>query len=104
MLDPPDPLERRVRIGRELGVIAGSAPLLIDVESLQLLVNGQPAGGLFAGLFANNGPGRVCITIVNQDFTVGTGQAFSLRLGVTDLAGAFVGPAVIPVANAPGSV
>jgi outer membrane autotransporter protein len=87
---------------RELGVISGSAPLLIDPASLQLLVNGQPAGTLVAVPFANNGPGHVCITIANTDFTIGAGQAFSLQLRVTNLAGAADGPKPVPVTNAPG--
>lgn len=89
---------------RELGVIAGSAPLLIDPSTLQILVNGQTAGGLGVALFPNNGPGHVCIGIFNQDFTVGTGQAFSLQLVVTDLGGIRVGPVTVPITNTPGSV
>ena len=88
---------------RELGVIAGSAPLQIDPSSLQILVNGQTAGGLGVALFPNNGPGRVCISIFNQDFTVGPGQAFSLQLTVNDLAGIRVGPATVPITNTPGT-
>ncbi|HET9445856.1 MAG TPA: hypothetical protein VFO35_06340, partial [Steroidobacteraceae bacterium] len=65
---------------RELGAIRGSAPLIIDETTLDILVNGNTVGGLSAVLFPNNGPGRVCVGIVNQDFTVGTGQAFSLRI------------------------
>jgi outer membrane autotransporter protein len=89
---------------RELGAIRGSAPLLIDPSSLDILVNGQTVGGLSTALFPNNGPGHVCISIVNQDFTVGTGQAFSLRVAVTNLAGERVGPAIIPIINAPGPI
>src|SRR5688572_16257111 len=77
---------------RELGAIRGSAPLIIDESTLNILVNGQTVGGLNAVLFPNNGPGRVCIGIVNQDFTVGTGQAFALSFALTNLAGQRVGP------------
>src|SRR5688572_8667670 len=87
---------------RELGVIAGSAPLVLDVEALQILVNGQTAGGLTAVLFPNNGPGRVCVSIINQDFTVGTGQAFTLQLAVSNLAGQLSPPVIIPITNTPG--
>jgi outer membrane autotransporter protein len=89
---------------RELGVIAGSAPLLIDPSSLQLLVNGQPTGLLTAGLFPNNGPGRVCVTFANVDFTFGPGQAFTLQFVVTNLAGTRVGSAPITITNTPGPV
>jgi outer membrane autotransporter protein len=89
---------------RELGVISGSAPLLIDGQSVQILVNNQTAGGLLAAVTPNDGPGNVCIAILNQDFTVGTGQAFSLRLRVTNLAGESVGPAIIPITNTPGPI
>src|SRR6185295_9070023 len=89
---------------RELGVIAGSAPLLIDPSSLQLLVNGQPTGILTASLFPNNGPGRVCVTFFNEDFTFGPGQAFSLQFVVTDLAGKRAGSPPIAITNTPGSV
>jgi outer membrane autotransporter protein len=89
---------------RELGAIRGSAPLVIDESSLEILVNGQTAGGLAAAVISNNGPGHVCIGIVNQDFTVGTGQAFSFRFALTNLAGERVGPAIVPIINAPGPV
>jgi outer membrane autotransporter protein len=87
---------------RELGVIRGSAPLLIDPSSLQILVNGTPTGTLLARLFPNNGPGHVCVVIENIDFTFGPGQTFGLRVGVTNLAGQQVGPVIIPVTNTPG--
>ena len=89
---------------RELGVISGAGPLFVDTESLQVLVNGNQAGGLFADLFPNNGPGRPCIVIVNQDFTVGTGQAFTLRLAVGNLRTGFGNPIEIPITNTPGNV
>ncbi|HKR36561.1 MAG TPA: autotransporter domain-containing protein [Steroidobacteraceae bacterium] len=89
---------------RQLDVIAGSAPLLIDPSSLQVLVNNQPNGLLPVGLFPNNGPGRVCIVIANTDFTFGPGQAFSLQLAVSDLGGKRVGPVTIPITNTPGDV
>src|SRR5918994_2365354 len=82
---------------RTLTAIRGSAPLLIDESSLDILVNGQTVGGLAAVLFPNNGPGHVCVGILNQDFSIGTGQAFSLRVAVTNLAGERVGPAIIPI-------
>jgi outer membrane autotransporter protein len=87
---------------RELGVIAGSAPLLVEPASLQVLVNGVATGELVPALFPNNGPGRVCITIRNSGtFTVG-GQTFSLQLIVTNLASAVAGPVVVPITNTPG--
>jgi outer membrane autotransporter protein len=89
---------------RTLTAIRGSAPLLIDESSLDILVNGQTVGGLSAVLFPNNGPGHVCVGILNQDFSIGTGQAFSLRVAVTNLAGERVGPAIIPIFNLPGQV
>ncbi|MGH8238747.1 MAG: hypothetical protein ACREXP_17255, partial [Steroidobacteraceae bacterium] len=89
---------------RELGVIAGAAPLLVEPASLQVLVNGVATGDLIPALFANNGPGRVCITIRNSGtFTVG-GQSFSLRLIVTNLAAVAAGPTVVPITNTPGPV
>lgn len=87
---------------RELGVIAGSAPLLVEPASLQVLVNGVATGDLVPALFPNNGPGRVCIIIRNSGtFTVG-GQAFSLQLTVTNLAAAVAGPVTVPITNTPG--
>ncbi len=44
------------------------------------------------------------MSILNQDFTVGPGQVFTLRVGVTNLDGQQVGPLVIPVMNTPGPV
>lgn len=88
---------------RELGVVSGAGPLTIDTAALQILVNGNQAGGLFADLYPNNGPGRACIIIVNQDFTVGTGQTFTIRLGVSNLTGASDGPREVPITNTAGA-
>jgi outer membrane autotransporter protein len=89
---------------RQLGVISGSGPLSIDAASLQLLVNGAPDSLLNASLFPNNGPGHVCVTISNIDFTFGTGQAFSLTTRVTNIAGQSDGPKPVAITNAPGPV
>jgi hypothetical protein len=89
---------------RDLGVVRGAGPLFIDPDSLQLLMNGQTVGGLFASFFPNNGPGRVCIVLVNQDFTVPTGQTFALRIAVSNQTGASVGPVTVPITNTPGNV
>ena len=87
---------------RELGVISGAGPLTIDIQTLQILVNGNQAGGLSVDLFPNNGPGRACIFILNQDFTVGPGQNFTLRLAVSNQTGATAGPVEVPITNTPG--
>jgi outer membrane autotransporter protein len=89
---------------RQLGVIRGSGPLTIDAASLQLLVNGTPDSLLTASLFPNNGPGHVCVVIANSDFTFGTGQAFTLQVRVTNIAGASDGPKPVAITNAPGPV
>lgn len=88
---------------RELGVIAGSAPLVIEPASLQVLVDGVPTNGLIVGRLANNGPGRVCLTIANSgNFTVGS-QAFALQLTLTNLPGNIsVGPIPVPITNTQG--
>jgi outer membrane autotransporter protein len=88
---------------RELGVIAGSAPLLVDASATQVLVNGTPDATLVTALFPNNGPGHVCIVISNADFTFGTGQVFSLNLAVSDLAGNRIS-GTVPLTNAAGPV
>lgn len=88
---------------RELGVIAGSAPLLVDGSAAQVLVNGTPAGTLVANLFPNNGPGHACIVISNTDFSFGGGEVFSLNLAVADLAGNRIS-GTVPLTNAPGPV
>ena len=88
---------------RELGVIAGSAPLLVDGSATQVLVNGTPAGTLVTALFPNNGPGHACIVIGNTDFTFGTGQVFSLSLAVSDLAGNRIA-GTVPITNIAGPV
>jgi outer membrane autotransporter protein len=89
---------------RQLGVISGSGPLSIDAASLQLLVNGAPDSLLNASLFPNNGPGHVCVTLSNIDFTFGTGQVFSLTTRVTNIAGQSDGPKPVAITNAPGPV
>jgi outer membrane autotransporter protein len=88
---------------RELGVIAGSAPLLVDGSATQVLVNGTPAGTLVTALFPNNGPGHACIVIGNTDFTFGTGQVFTLSLAVSDLAGNRIS-GTVPITNIAGPV
>jgi outer membrane autotransporter protein len=90
---------------RELGVIAGSAPLLVEPASLQVLTALGGPTGLIPSLFPNNGPGRVCITISNNgNFTVGPGQTFQLTLIVTNLASETAGPVTVPITNTPGNV
>lgn len=90
---------------RELGVIAGSAPLLVDPENLQVLVNGQPASLLQATLYPNNGPGRVCVSIFNLDLTVEPTDTYELRLGVRNFPGsASTGVLSVPITNTPGSL
>src|SRR6185295_12251308 len=78
---------------RELGVIDGSAPLLVQTGQLQIFDQAGAPTGLIPSLFPNNGPGRVCITIANNgNFTVGPGQTFQLRLIVANLATETAGP------------
>lgn len=90
---------------RELGVIAGSAPLLVEPASLQVLTDVGGPTGLIPAVFANNGPGHVCITIRNNgNFTVTPGQTFQLTLIVTDLAQGLAGPVTVPITNTLGSV
>jgi len=90
---------------RELGVIAGSAPLLVEPASLQVTDAGGGATGLIPAVFANNGPGHVCITIRNNgNFTVTPGQTFQLTLIVTNLASDLAGPITVPITNTPGNV
>src|SRR4051794_34430800 len=85
---------------RELGVIAGSAPLLVEPASLQITTALGGATGLIPGLFPNNGPGRVCITIANNgNFTVTPGQTFQLTLAVTNLATETAGPITVQITN-----
>jgi uncharacterized protein YhjY with autotransporter beta-barrel domain len=88
---------------RELGVIAGSAPLVVQSTSLQVLVNGAPVGGLNASLFPNNGPGRTCITISNTDFSLPGAASYALRLAVSNLPGTAITPVqTIPITNTAG--
>jgi outer membrane autotransporter protein len=90
---------------RELGVIDGSAPLVVSTSQLQIFDQAGAPTGLIPSLFPNNGPGRVCITIANNgNFTVGAGQTFQLRLIVTNLANDTAGPVSVQVTNTPGNV
>lgn len=89
---------------RELGVIAGSAPLVVG-ESLQVLVNGAPASALEASVFSNNGPGHVCVTILNLDSGVNPEDSYELQLDVGSLSGSSsTGLQIVPITNTPGSV
>ena len=58
---------------RQLGVLSGSAPLVL--ESAQMLVNGQTTATLVASVLKSGGPGAVCVTIRNADFTIGPAGA-----------------------------
>lgn len=90
---------------RELGVIAGSAPLLIQQGQLQVTLPGGGPTGLIPSIFPNNGPGHVCITIANSgNFTVTPGQTYQLTLVVTNLATESAGPITVPITNTPGNV
>jgi outer membrane autotransporter protein len=90
---------------RELGVIAGSAPLLVQTSQLQVTTAAGGPTGLIPAIFANNGPGHVCITIRNNgNFTVTPGQTFQLTLIVTNLANDLAGPITVPITNTPGNV
>jgi outer membrane autotransporter protein len=88
---------------RELGVIAGSAPLGVDASATHVEVNGVVEPALIISLFPNNGPGHACISISNGNFTVGTGQVFTLSLAVADLAGNRIS-GTVPLTNAAGPV
>ncbi|MGH8177219.1 MAG: autotransporter domain-containing protein [Steroidobacter sp.] len=98
------PIQRSLTINlRELGVIAGSAPLVVQPESLLILVNGQPESLLSAQLFPNNGPGRVCVTLSNIDFTANPNDTYALQLAVGSLSGSSIaGPVIVPLTNTPG--
>jgi outer membrane autotransporter protein len=91
---------------RELGVIAGTAPLVVQQGQLQIFTAaGGPTGLIPTVLTTNNGPGDVCITIANNgNFTVTPGQTFQLRLIVTNLANDTAGPITVPITNTPGNV
>src|SRR4030095_386447 len=91
---------------RGLGVIAGSAPLVVQQGQLQIFTAaGAPTGLIPTVPTTNNGPGDVCITIGNNgNFTVTPGQTFLLRLIVSNLANDTAGPISVPITNTPGTV
>lgn len=90
---------------RELGVIAGSAPLVVGAEGIQVLVNGQPEPLLETSVFPNNGPGHVCVNIFNLDIALNPGDTYALQLDVGSLSGSSsTGPQVVSITNTPGSV
>jgi outer membrane autotransporter protein len=90
---------------RELGFIAGSAPLLVTVQPTSITTAAGGPTGLQPALFANNGPGRICITIHNTgNFTVTPGQQLGLDLFVTNLKDEVVGPITVPFTVAPGNI
>lgn len=90
---------------RELGVIAGSAPLVVDPENLLVLVNGGPQSALQATLLPNNGPGRVCVSIFNFDIGVSPSATYELQFAVRNYSGSSsTGVASVLISNTPGSV
>jgi len=87
---------------RELGVLSGSAPLIIT--SVQVLVNGQTTGELAVDLLAAAAPGQVCISLTNLDFDPQGQQTVALRVAVSNLKQQSAGPLIIPVINGTGKV
>lgn len=89
---------------RQLGVVSGSAPVRIEVESLELLVDGESYAEF--GLIAqplDTGPGSVCVQISNGNFRPEGPVNYSLRLSVSSLSSSEPTPAqIIPITNTPG--
>src|SRR5687768_1568265 len=69
---------------RQLGVISGSAPLVISSSQLQFRRNNEPTNLVEVSFPPNNGPGRVCVTLRNVDFTRQPGDVYTLHFAVTN--------------------
>jgi outer membrane autotransporter protein len=90
---------------RELGVIEGSAPLVVQQGQLQIFTVAGGPTGLIPTVVTNQTPGDVCIQIHNNgNFPVAPGDTFLLRLVVSNLANDTNGPTTVPVTNTPGKV
>lgn len=84
----------------EIGVLVGAGPLV--VTQVEFLSNGVPAPGLVAtSLYQNNGPGAVCISVGNVNFSPSSAP-LALRLSARNQLGQSVGPVDVPINDAPG--
>ena len=68
---------------RQLGAISGSAPMRVDVETIEVYVNGS-TGLLGAQVLEGQGPGAVCIQIDNLDGAF-PDDVIELELSLTSL-------------------
>jgi uncharacterized protein YhjY with autotransporter beta-barrel domain/antitoxin component of RelBE/YafQ-DinJ toxin-antitoxin module len=83
---------------RQLGVISGTAP--IQIEDVQMLVNGQTTAVLVATVLRTGELGAVCVTIRNADFSPTQGS-IAMRLSVANAVNQRAGPTVVSVTNGP---
>ena len=89
---------------RELGVLSGSAPLIIDPQTIRLLLDGETTGVLSASVFAGSAPGAVCVVIQNSDYTPSIEDSFSLELSVSSLSTRTPTVGSVSFVDAPGPV
>lgn len=70
---------------RELGAISGSAPVIVDPQTIAVLLNGNTTGVLGASLYRGAGPGFVCVAIQNLDYSFNPEDTIELQLSVSSL-------------------
>lgn len=86
---------------RQLGVVAGSAPLRVTVGAV--FVNGQ-ANSLLAPSVVATAPGAVCVVIDNVDFSPSPSDVYAMDVTVQNLGQQSVGPQRVSITNTPGPV
>lgn len=92
---------------RELGVIAGSAPLRLNYDDIEILIDGRAGSevGLVARPTNTNGPGFVCVVIENGNFVPDGNETLQMRLSVSSLSTPRpTAPAFIGITNQPGPI
>ncbi len=70
---------------RQLDAISGSAPVIVDPQTISVLVNGQQTGILQATVFSGPGPGAVCVQIANLDYSLDPEDTIELALSLRSL-------------------
>lgn len=70
---------------RQLGAISGSAPLIVDPQSIFIALNGQRTAVLGASVLPSRGPGAVCVAIQNFDYGFNPEDTIELELSVSSL-------------------
>jgi outer membrane autotransporter protein len=86
---------------RQLGVVAGSAPLQVSVAP-SVFVDGRLEPALEASVIPTQG-GAVCVLLHNKDVSLQGAPVFALEVTVTNANRQTVGPVLVPIIDTRGA-